>query len=79
MKEEHLLLLSGIWKFINQVVLIDYIIIIQGGDSMTGADILVIIMGVIAVGIGIYCFFTEHFSSGKSDSEQKEIKGGDGQ
>ena len=34
MKEEHLLLLSGIWKFINQVVLIDYIIIIQGGDSM---------------------------------------------
>lgn len=32
MKEEHLLLLSGIWKFINQVVLIDYIIIIQGGD-----------------------------------------------
>ena len=29
MKEEHLLLLSGIWKFINQVVLIDYIIIIQ--------------------------------------------------
>lgn len=46
---------------------------------MTGADILVIIMGVIAVGIGIYCFFTEHFSSDKSDSEQKEIKGGDGQ
>ena len=33
MKEEHLLLLSGIWKFINQVVLIDYIIIIQGGDT----------------------------------------------
>ena len=34
MKEEHLLLLSGIWKFINQVVLIDYIIIIQGGEHM---------------------------------------------
>ena len=34
MKEEHLLLLSGIWKFINQVVLIDYIIIIQGGIRM---------------------------------------------
>ena len=34
MKEEHLLLLSGIWKFINQVVLIDYIIIIQGGSYM---------------------------------------------
>ena len=34
MKEEHLLLLSGIWKFINQVVLIDYIIIIQGGILM---------------------------------------------
>lgn len=38
MKEEHLLLLSGIWKFINQVVLIDYIIIIQGGDKMIRYD-----------------------------------------
>ncbi|MGN0437825.1 MAG: hypothetical protein ACI4F4_04820 [Lachnospiraceae bacterium] len=46
---------------------------------MTGADILVIIMSVIAFGIGIYCFFTEHFSSGKSDLESKEIKEGDGQ
>ena len=39
MKEEHLLLLSGIWKFINQVVLIDYIIIIQGGDFLRKVDI----------------------------------------
>lgn len=46
---------------------------------MTGADILVIIMGVMAVGIGIYCFFSEHFSFGKGDSEQKEVKEGDGQ
>ena len=44
---------------------------------MTGADILVIIMGVMAVGIGIYCFFSEHLSSEKNDSEQKEIEGGD--
>ena len=39
MKEEHLLLLSGIWKFINQVVLIDYIIIIQGGYAMSSTII----------------------------------------
>ena len=33
MKEESLLLLSNLQKFINQVVLIDYIIIILGGDD----------------------------------------------
>lgn len=33
MKEESLLLLSDLQKLINQVVLIDYTIIILGGDS----------------------------------------------
>lgn len=33
MKEESLLLLSDLQKLINQVVLIDYIIIILGGDK----------------------------------------------
>lgn len=44
---------------------------------MTGADVLVIIMGVIAGGVGIFCFFSEHSGSGKAESEQKEIKEGD--
>ncbi len=35
MKEESLLLLSDLQKLINQVVLIDYTIIILGGDYMT--------------------------------------------
>lgn len=35
MKEEPLLLLSDLQKLINQVVLIDYTIIILGGDYMT--------------------------------------------
>ena len=34
MKEESLLLLSDLQKLINQVVLIDYIIIILGGSDM---------------------------------------------
>ena len=34
MKEESLLLLSDLQKLINQVVLIDYIIIILGGEKM---------------------------------------------
>ena len=34
MKEESLLLLSDLQKLINQVVLIDYIIIILGGEDM---------------------------------------------
>ena len=34
MKEESLLLLSDLQKLINQVVLIDYTIIILGGDPM---------------------------------------------
>lgn len=38
MKEEPLLLLSDLQKLINQVVLIDYTIIILGGKSMTRLD-----------------------------------------
>lgn len=34
MKEESLLLLSDLQKLINQVVLIDYTIIILGGENM---------------------------------------------
>ena len=34
MKEESLLLLSDLQKLINQVVLIDYTIIILGGEAM---------------------------------------------
>lgn len=34
MKEEPLLLLSDLQKLINQVVLIDYTIIILGGEKM---------------------------------------------
>ena len=34
MKEESLLLLSDLQKLINQVVLIDYTIIILGGNNM---------------------------------------------
>ena len=41
MKEEPLLLLSDLQKFINQVVcLIDYTIIILGGEHMTEAEML---------------------------------------
>lgn len=36
MKEEHLLLLSDLKKLIKQVVLIDYTIIILGGEIRTG-------------------------------------------
>ena len=36
MKEESLLLLSDLQKLINQVVLIDYTIIILGGERMKG-------------------------------------------
>ena len=59
MKEEHLLLLSGIWKFINQVVLIDYIIIIQGGGCMA-ENIFVGVLIVIAVGATIFGWWLEN-------------------
>lgn len=40
MKEESLLLLSDLQKLINQVVLIDYTIIILGGDTYDEVKIL---------------------------------------
>lgn len=42
MKEESLLLLSDLQKLINQVVLIDYTIIILGGDEDVLIDIQMI-------------------------------------
>ena len=52
MKEESLLLLSDLQKLINQVVLIDYTIIILGSDSMvfnTGAALLdAIVLAVVS-------------------------------
>ena len=46
MKEEPLLLLSDLQKLINQVVLIDYTIIILGGDKMSSKE-----LGVVGRGI----------------------------
>ena len=40
MKEESLLLLSDLQKLINQVVLIDYTIIILGGNNMTKCKVI---------------------------------------
>ena len=44
MKEESLLLLSDLQKLINQVVLIDYTIIILGGEFVKKADNPVVIV-----------------------------------
>lgn len=41
MKEESLLLLSDLQKLINQVVLIDYTIIILGGKEMSQKNLIV--------------------------------------
>lgn len=43
MKEESLLLLSDLQKLINQVVLIDYTIIILGGEFMDEAKKLIVL------------------------------------
>ena len=66
MKEESLLLLSDLQKLINQVVLIDYTIIILGGFTMKkiGLGIAILLfaiiislcssgMGLLVIGIGI--------------------------
>lgn len=55
MKEEPLLLLSDLQKLINQVVLIDYIIIILGGIIMfsrigTSELILILIIALVIFG-----------------------------
>lgn len=51
MKEESLLLLSELQKLINQVVLIDYTIIILGGTIMNPVSIIILLL-IIA-----YCAF----------------------
>lgn len=47
MKEESLLLLSDLQKLINQVVLIDYIIIILGGRTMNIKKILKPVLSIV--------------------------------
>ena len=46
MKEESLLLLSDLQKLINQVVLIDYTIIILGEDNMKKKKLLATILSM---------------------------------
>lgn len=45
---------------------------------MSGLDILVIVMGVIAGGVGIFCYVKEHLGADKEETVQKEIKEGEG-
>lgn len=53
MKEESLLLLSDLQKLINQVVLIDYTIIILGGDAMSIIDFIAVVsFGLACFGLG---------------------------
>ena len=49
MKEESLLLLSDLQKLINQVVLIDYTIIILGGDAMELTPTLILNLALLIV------------------------------
>ena len=44
---------------------------------MSGLDILVIVMGVIAGGVGIFCYVTEQLGADKEETVQKEIKEGE--
>ena len=59
MKEESLLLLSDLQKLINQVVLIDYTIIILGGVFMEKRKLVLTIIGVVilAMVIMVYIYF----------------------
>lgn len=44
---------------------------------MTGADILVILMGVIAGGVGLFCFVSEHFENDReAENETEKREGG---
>lgn len=47
-------------------------IIMQGGGIMSGFDILVVIMGVIAMGAGVFCYVTEQRGEEKEEEENKE-------
>lgn len=42
---------------------------------MSGFDILVAAMGVIAIGVGIYCFVTEHLNADKDQTAKTEEQG----
>ena len=59
MNEESLLLLSDLQKLINQVVLIDYTIIILGGVFMEKRKLVLTIIGVVilAMVIMVYIYF----------------------
>ena len=61
MKEESLLLLSDLQKLINQVVLIDYTIIILGGVFMEKRKLVLTIIGVVilAMVIMVYIYFSK--------------------
>lgn len=57
MKEESLLLLSDLQKLINQVVLIDYTIIILGGTNMSIAAPMLVISLIIYAGLfGLFIY-----------------------
>lgn len=45
---------------------------------MSGLDVLVIAMGVIAGGVGFFCYVTEHLGADKEETVQKEMKEGEG-
>lgn len=44
---------------------------------MSGLDILVIIMGVVAGGVGIFCFVTEQLGNGKDENTKTGVKEGE--
>ncbi|MDE6434748.1 MAG: hypothetical protein K2L07_11040 [Lachnospiraceae bacterium] len=44
---------------------------------MSGLDILVIIMGVVVAGVGIFCFVTEQLGSNKEETTKNDVKKGE--
>lgn len=60
MKEESLLLLSDLQKLINQVVLIDYTIIILGGERMS-----ILISLIVSVVAGVISYYICKWLDGK--------------
>ena len=71
MKEESLLLLSDLQKLINQVVLIDYTIIILGGVFMEKRKLVLTIIGVVilAMVIMVYIYFSK---PGKDEKKNQQ-------